>query len=39
VFGSIVRTTRLLSFLQSQRVFKSGIVVRQFLHVTVRAQR
>ena len=32
-------STRLLSFLHSQRVLSSGIVARQFLHVTVRAQR
>ena len=37
-FGSIVRATRLLSFLHSQRVFRSGSVARQFLQVTVRAQ-
>src|SRR3989337_488087 len=38
-FGSIVRSTRFLSLLQSQRVLRRGIVARQFLHFTVRAQR
>src|SRR6266566_5721313 len=38
-FGSIVSTTRLLSFLLSQRVLRRGTVARQFLQETVRAQR
>src|SRR6185312_7378321 len=38
-FGSIVSTTRFLSFLHNQRVLSSGTVARQFLQVTVRAQR
>src|SRR5258708_10870901 len=38
-FASISSRTRLLSFLQSQSVLSSGIVVRQFLHETVRALR
>src|SRR6266516_3278365 len=38
-FGSMVSTTHLLSFLQSQRVLSKGTVARQFLQVTVRAQR
>src|SRR5579875_3904542 len=37
--GFIVRRTRFLSFLQSQRVFKSGSVARQPLQLTVRAHR
>jgi len=37
--GSIVSSTRLLSFLHSQRVFSRGTVARQFLQVTVRAHR
>ena len=39
VLGVIVSTTRLLSFLHSQRVLSSGTVARQLLHVTVRAHR
>src|SRR5260370_34339210 len=38
-FGSIVSTTRLFSLLQSQRVLSNGMVARQFLQVTLRAQR
>jgi hydroxyethylthiazole kinase-like uncharacterized protein yjeF len=38
-FGVIVSSTRLLSFFASQRVFNSGIVARQPLQRTVRAQR
>src|SRR5438876_6868658 len=38
-FGSIVSATRLLSFLHSQRVLINGTVARQFLQMTVRAQR
>src|SRR2546421_8774576 len=38
-FGSIVSTTRLLSFLHNQRVLSSGTVARQFLQLTVLAQR
>src|SRR5713101_3325006 len=39
LFGSIVMRTRLLSFLHNHLVLRSGIVARQFLHVTVRAHR
>jgi hypothetical protein len=38
-FGSTLSRTRLLSFLHSHLVLSSGIVARQFLHLTVRAQR
>ena len=37
--GSIVSSTRLLSFLHSHLVLRSGTVARQFLHVTVRAHK
>ena len=38
-FGSIVRSTRLLSFLHSQRVLSRGTVARHCLQTTVRAHR
>src|ERR1035437_3908666 len=37
--GSTLSKMRLLSFLQSHFVLSRGIVARQFLHLTVRAQR
>src|SRR4029077_8036594 len=38
-FDSIRSNTRLLRLLANQRVFRSGMVARPFLHFTVRAHR